>query len=239
MPPSAVKDVRNWCRDKFGKKWWDVDPVIKKERMSNARKVLSGKPPNLPESAVAPEPEPKPKQLNPLKKVYRLYINDEEEGRTSKMWEVDAAACMGPEVEFKKLSKKEEAHGPGFWSVYLFGRSQYSEEELEEEEEDEDEGSQIWLGSHPIPGYGDKVHYGHVKKTDDYTDVANTLLSMEHGFGTYTEEGGFMHGCVHPIDNDHLVIEKSIWTHGLKPEMRERLLRDSFAKTVYIADTWF
>lgn len=181
-------------------------------------------------------PAKKAKKKKPLKKVYRLRINDEEEGRTSKMWEVDAAACIGPEVKYKKLFDKQEAHGPGFWSVYLFGRSRFSEDELEEEE---DEGSHIWLGSHPIPGYGDKVHYGHVKKGDTKEHVAQTLLSMEHGFGTYTEEGGFMHGCVHTIDNKHLVIEKSIWENALKTETRERLLRDSFAETIYIADTWF
>jgi hypothetical protein len=35
------------------------------------------------------------------------------------------------------------------------------------------------------------------------------------------------------------VIEKSIWENDTKPETRERLLRDSFAETLYIADTWF
>jgi hypothetical protein len=228
-----TKDVRARCRAKHGAKWWDVGKEIKKKRMDDARLDLR----------MAEEQKKGQKaeqEKKPLKKVYRLRINDEEEGRTSKMWEVDAQACIGPKVEFKKLSEKEEARGPGFWSVYLFSRSQFSEEELEEEEEeDDDEGSQIWLGSHPIPGYGDKVHYGHVKKGDNDEDVAQTLLSMEHGFGTYTEEGGFMHGCEHPIDNKHLVIEKSIWENDLKPETRERLLRDSFAKTIYIADTWF
>ena len=229
----CAKNLRNWCRERFGKNWWDVDKAIKKERMSNARVALGGAP-------TKPKSKPKPKQQNPLKKVYRLYINDEEEGRTSRMWEVDAAACIGTEVEYKKRSKKEDAHGPGFWSVYLFSRSQFSEDELELEEElEEDEGSHIWLGSHPIPGYGDKVHYGHVKKGDTFNDVANTLLTMENGFGAYTEEGGFMDGCVHTIDNKHLVIEKSIWENDLKPEIRERLLRDSFAETIYIADTWF
>lgn len=249
-----IKDVRARCREKHGATWWDVDKETKKKRMDDAR--LDLRKAELAQKAEEEEeggglvsdedaplrfpPEKKAKKQNPLKKVYRLYINDEEEGRTSRMWEVDAEACIGTEVEYKKRSKKEDAHGPGFWSVYLFSRSQFSEDELElEEEEEGDESSHIWLGSHPIPGYGDKVHYGCVKKGDTCEDVAQTLLSMTNGFGAYTEEGGFMDGCVHTIDNKHLVIQKSVWENDLKPETRERLLRDSFAETLYIADTWF
>jgi len=249
-----IKDVRTRCREKHGAKWWDVDKETKKKRMDDARldlrkaelaqkaegegKEESGVLVSDEDAPLRFPPEKKAKKKNPLKKVYRLRINDEEEGRTSKMWEVDAAACIG--VKYKKLFEKQDAHGPGFWSVYLFSRSQFSEDELElEEEEEGNESSHIWLGSHPIPGYGDKVHYGHVKKGDTCEDIAQTLLSMTNGFGTYTEEGGFMDGCVHTIDNNHLVIEKNIWENDLKPETRERLLRDSFAKTLYIADTWF
>ena len=233
-----IKDVRARCRAKHGAKWWDVDKGIKKKRLEDARLDLARKAGDE-DAPLRFPPEKKAKKQNPLKKVYRLRINDEEEGRTSKMWEVDAQACIGPEVKYKKRSEKEDERGPGFWSVYLFSRSQFSEDELELEEEEGDESSHIWLGSHPIPGYGDKVHYGCVKKGDTCNDVANTLLSMEDGFGAYTEEGGFMSGCVHTIDNRHLVIEKSIWENDLKPETRERLLRDSFAETLYIADTWF
>ena len=235
-----IKDVREQCRAKHGADWWNVSKEIKKKRMDDARLHLRTVDQKIAEKkAAAPKPKEEEEQ-NPLKDVYRLRINDEEEGRTSKMWKVDAAACIGPKVEYKKLSEKEEARGPGFWSVYLFHRSQFSEDELDEyEEEDEDEGLDKWLGSHPVPGYGDKVHYGWVKKGDTFNDIANTLLTMKNGFGVYTEEGGFMHGCEHPIDNDHLVIEKSVWENALKPDTRERLLRDSFAETIYIADTWF
>ena len=34
------KDVRAWCRSKFGISWWDVEPELKKERMKEARMVL-------------------------------------------------------------------------------------------------------------------------------------------------------------------------------------------------------
>ena len=38
--PITKKEVRAWCRNEYGTDWWTVDPVVKKERMLKAKKIL-------------------------------------------------------------------------------------------------------------------------------------------------------------------------------------------------------
>ena len=34
------KEARAWCRQEYGKDWWDVAPLVKKERMVKAKEAL-------------------------------------------------------------------------------------------------------------------------------------------------------------------------------------------------------
>jgi len=218
MPPPAVKDVRNWCRDKFGSKWWDVDKSIKKERMSNARRVLSGKPPNLPESAVAPKPEPEPKQPNPFKRTYLLkmrwsYSNEQTVERITPL---NPATCIGKGATFKTTGPRVEGGAGG--ALYLLSKScfQYDYEDSEvEEEEDEN----IYFGEHPLPGYGGSDQIRDFAKEGDTSDVLGQKL-------------------VHYELDCPLVIDQGLWA-GMNPATQEAILRDSSAKFVFICDAQF
>ena len=212
----AVKDVRNWCRDKFGAKWWDVDKAIKKERMSNARKALSGKPPNLPESAVAPKP--KPKQPNPFKQTYLLkmrwsYSNEETVERITPL---DPATCIGKEATFKKTGPREQGGAGG--ALYLLSTScftyDYEESEIEDEEDDG-----IYFGEHPLPGYGSSDRIPGLVEKGDTTDMLGQKLVRYNM-------------C------DALVIDQVLWA-GMKPATQEAILRDSSATLVFLGDVQF
>ena len=212
----AVKDVRNWCRDKFGSKWWDVDKAIKKERMSNARKALSNKPPNLPESAVAPNPEPK--QPNPLKRTYLLkmrwsYSNEQTVERVTPL---DPATCIGKEATFKKTGPREQGSAGG--AVYLLSTScftfDYEESEVEDEEDDG-----IYFGEHPLPGYGGSDRIPGFVEKGDTSDMLGQKLVRYNLYGP-------------------LVIDQGIWA-GMKPATQEAILRDSSATLVFLCDALF
>ena len=213
---TAVKDVRNWCRDKFGKNWWDVDKSIKKERMSNARKALADKPPNLPESAVAPKAEPEKRAPHPLKPTYLLRMKwcDESEETIEKRTRVDPASCIGSFATYKKIGKREELPTGG--GVYLMDTSCFSFdwEECDQEEEETD----YYVGAHPFPGYGGRESFGLVKKGDTAEMVCQKLLTYE--------------------DIDELMIHDTVWFQ-LSDRTQEALLRDSLAKEVYICNAAF
>ena len=213
----AVKDVRNWCRNKFGTKWWDVDKAIKKERMSNARKALSGKPPNLPESAEAPKP--KSKKPNPFKQTYLLkmrwsYSNEETVERITPL---DPATCIGKEATFKKTGPREEGGAGG--ALYLLSKScftyDFEDSEVEEEEEDET----IYFGEHPLPGYGGRDQIRDFAKEGDTSDVLGQKLVR------------------YELDCP-LVIDQVLWA-GMKPATQEAILRDSSATLVFLCDAQF
>lgn len=208
----AVKDVRNWCRDKFGAKWWDVDKAIKKERMSNARKALSGKPPNLPESAVAP------KQPNPFKKTYLLkmrwsYSNEETVERITPL---DPATCIGKEATFKKTGPREEG-GAGA-ALYLLSKSCFTYDNEDSEDEDiEDDG--IYFGEHPLPGHGSSDRIPGLVELGDTSDMLGQKL-------------------VRYKMTDALVIDQVFWA-GMKPATQEAILRNSSATLVFLCDALF
>ena len=40
MATPTLKDVRAYCREKYGKDWWDIDKKIKNARKAEARRAL-------------------------------------------------------------------------------------------------------------------------------------------------------------------------------------------------------
>jgi predicted SprT family Zn-dependent metalloprotease len=53
---SQSDQIRNLCREKYGSKWWDVSPELKKKRKEEAKKALAKPKPNPPK----PKPSPVP-----------------------------------------------------------------------------------------------------------------------------------------------------------------------------------
>ena len=214
----AVKDVRNWCRDKFGAKWWDVDKAIKKERMSNARKALSNKPPNLPESAVAPEPKPEPKQPNPFKRTYlhKMRWSYSNEQTVERITLLDPATCIGKEATFKKTGPRVEGGAGG--ALYLLRKSCFTYD-FEDSEVEEEEDENIYFGEHPLPGYGGSDQIRDFAKEGDTSDVLGQKLLR------------------YKLDCP-LVIDQGLWA-GMNPATQEAILRDSSATLVFLCDALF
>lgn len=217
-----ARDVRNWCRSRFGKEWWNVDKAIKKERMANARRALANLPPNLPESAVAmaaaPAPEPASRPPNPLKRTYLLkmrwsYSNEETVERITPL---DPATCIGREATFKKTGPREQGGAGG--ALYLLSKScfnnDYEDSEVEEEEHDG-----IYFGEHPLPGYGGSDQIRDFAKEGDTSDMLGQKLV------------GYKLDCP-------LVIDQVLWA-GMKPATQEAILRDSSAWFVFLCDAQF
>ena len=150
-------------------------------------------------------------------------MGNEEEGEESRCFKAKATACI--KGNLVPISKEKACSDPPFWAVWFFGPNKY----------DDEEDQNIYVGSHPCPGYGDKYDYGFVQPGSTPEQVAQTLLKMENGIGDFIQEGGFGHGEHFPIQDHILVIEEDIWLQITRPT-RERLLRDSFAETIYIAN---
>ena len=155
------KDVRNWCRDKFGKDWWNVDKAIKRERKANARKVLSDKP---------PQSSPNPFKRTYLLKMRWSYSNEETVERITPL---DPATCIGKGATFKKTGPREEGGAGG--ALYLLSKScfhyDYEDSEVEEEEDET-----IYFGEHPLPGYGGSDQIRDFAKEGDTSDVLGQKL---------------------------------------------------------------
>jgi len=218
-----ARDVRNWCRSRFGKEWWNVDKAIKKERMANARRALANLPPNLPESAVAPAaaapaPEPESRPPNPLKRTYLLkmrwsYSNEETVERITPL---DPATCIGKEATFKKTGPREQGGAGG--ALYLLRKSCFAYD-YEDSEVEEEEDENIYFGEHPFPGYGGSDQIRDFAKEGDTSDVLGQKL-------------------VHYDLDCPLVIDQGLWA-GMTPATQEAILRDSSAWSVYLCDAQF
>jgi hypothetical protein len=226
-----ARDVRTWCRTRFGKEWWNVDKAIKKERMANARRALtepnSPNSPNLPESPNSPESaaamaaalalelgpvQPSP---NPLKRTYLLkmrwsYSNEQTVERVTP---VDPATCIGKEATFKKIGPRERGGAGG--AVYLLSTSCFTFDYEESEVEDEEDHG-IYFGEHPLPGV-DRFP-GFVKKGDT-ADMLGQKLARFNLCGP-------------------LVIDEVFWA-AMKPATQEAILRDSSATRVFLCDAQF
>jgi|TARA_B110000116_G_C16728640_1_gene532642 hypothetical protein len=164
-----VKDVRNWCREKFGKHWWDVDKTIKKERMSHAHKALADKLPSSPVLSKKVKRAP-----NPLKPTYKLLMrwsfSNEVcvETRTS----VDPATCIGSSATYNKIGKCEKL--PTCGGVYLMDTSCFGFDW-----EDCDVEEDLYFGNHPFPGYGDRENFNLVKMGDTVEMVAQKIQTYK------------------------------------------------------------
>ena len=80
-------------------------------------------------------------------------------------------------------------------------------------------------------------HYGPsvADHGDDAEAVAQKLLALKNGFSTFTWNHAYEGDIETPIRSDQLVITRTVWMK-LSPRTRERLLRDSFAETIYISE---
>ena len=165
---APTKDVRSWCRDRFGNTWWDVDKSIKKERMSNARKALADESPNLPETAVVP---------NPLKPTYllRMRWDHANEDSVEKRTRVDPGTCIGAGATYTTIGKREPMRSAG--GVYLMGASCFDNCGWGDDEEEEE--TDYYVGGHPFPGDGERDSFGLVNKDDTAEMVGQTLLTYE------------------------------------------------------------
>jgi len=56
---SQSDQIRKFCREKYGSKWWDVSPELKKKRKEEAKKAVAKRKPN------PPKPKPKPNPVAP------------------------------------------------------------------------------------------------------------------------------------------------------------------------------
>ena len=219
---TTERDVRNWCRDRFGKDWWNVDKAIKRERKANARRALANKSPNLSESAMAAAPaseqELPQSSPNPFKRTYLLkmrwsYSNEETVERITPL---DPATCIGKGAAFKKTGPREEGGAGG--AVYLLSKSCFNND-FEDSEVEEEEDEDIYFGEHPLPGYGGSDRIRDFAKEGDTSDVLGQKLLR------------------YKLDCP-LVIDQVLWA-GMQPATQEAVLRDSSAWFVFLCDAQF
>lgn len=219
-----ARDVRNWCRSRFGKEWWNVDKAIKKERMANARRALANLPPNLPESAVAaaaPAPEPESRLPNPFKPTYLLKMrwSYSNEQTVERITPIDPAMCIDPREKsepYRKIGPREEGGAGG--ALYLLSKSCFNND-YEDSEVEEGEDENIYFGEHPFPGYGGSDQIRDFAKEGDTSDVLGQKLVR------------------YKLDCP-LVIDQGLWA-GMTPATQEAILRDSSAISVYLCDAQF
>lgn len=214
------KEVNAWCRQKFGNDWWNVDKSIKKERQANARKVLSDKLPNLPESAVGTSPNVETKKNNkpnPFKTTYLLRMRIQEDWNNETRTRLDPSTCIGPKATYEPIGKREKNILLNYGGLYLFDTTDWDFEYDWEEEMDE-RGIHVYFGHHPFPNDGAEMFEG-VKIGDTEDEILQKVLNMK-------------------LKNDTLVVHNYIWFQ-LTPATREAILRDSLAKEVYICDIEF
>ena len=158
---TTEKEVRNWCRENFGKDWWNVDKGIKRERKANARKVLSDKP---------PQSSPNPFKRTYLLKMRWSYSNEETVERITPL---DPATCIGKGATFKKTGPREEGGAGG--ALYLLSKSCFNND-FEDSEVEEEEDENIYFGEHPLPGYGGSDRIRDLAKEGDTSDVLGQKL---------------------------------------------------------------
>lgn len=213
MPPVTKKDLRTWCRTKYGTEWYTDEKLA---RLAEARGALG-----------APERAAKP---NPLKTVYHWYEGDPDACSPhdeDRFYKLKASACV--KGEFLQASKNLKNHKrPPYWGVHWRGPWN--------DHPDADRHNLPWVGSDFCEAaYDSEHHYG--PTVADYGDsaeaVAGKLLALKDGLGTYTYNDPYSGDVDFPIRNDVMIISRDVWLE-LSPATRERLLRDSFAETIYI-----
>jgi hypothetical protein len=201
------KNVREYCRNKYGKDWWNVPPAIKKKRKAEANKAL-GAAGNA-----------------PFKRVHRISLQPYgDDGVVHYAAMVKPESCLdgGDGPKYAPLEKKHKKVDIGFWAVHFdFTDPNFSDE--------------IWVGSDLNPTYGDCARYWDAS-ADDTPDTVALRLIESGGIGTYTEPDGFDKGSTHEVDNSKLVVSQLLWEQISAP-VRERFLREVFAEDVYITLT--
>lgn len=214
------KEVNAWCRRKFGNDWWNVDKSIKKERQANARKALSNKPANLPESAVETFPNvetEKKNEPNPFKTTYLLRMRIRDDWNIETRTKLDPSTCIGPKATYEPTGKPEKNILLNYGGLYLLDTTDW-DFGFDCEEEMDERGIHVYFGHHPFPYDGAEMLEG-VKIGDTEDEIVQKVLNMK-------------------LKNDTLVIHNYIWFQ-LTPATREAVLRDSLAKEVYICDIEF
>lgn len=213
MPPVTTKDLRTWCRTKYGAEWWNTDD--KASRLAEARAALG-----------APERAAKP---NPLKTVYHWYKGDPDcyaPHDEDRFYKLKASACI--KGDFVQASKNLKNHQrPHYWAFHWHGPCH----------NDPDFHDRHFVGSGFCEADDGPYHYGPsvADHGDDAEAVAQKLLALKNGFSTFTWNHAYEGDIETPIRSDQLVITRTVWMK-LLPRTRERLLRDSFAETIYISE---
>ncbi len=222
MPKSCKKDARDWCRTKYGTDWHAVDPPIRKQRLAEAHAALGDAP-------------AKPAKQNPLKPVFQWYEGDpdayspHDEDRIYKLKPL--ALIQGQFVQASKNLWGHPNHPRPPYACFHWRGGARSDDSP-----DVARCRRPWVGTDFCDyAYESEQHFG--PTVADYGDspetVAEKLLALEHGLRSYTFFDPYMGHVETPVDNDVLVISNLVWRE-LSPRTRERLLRDSFAKTIYI-----
>ena len=210
MPPIPAKDVRTWCRTKYGIEWWKSDDKL--ARMAEARAALGGA----------------PAKQNPLKPVYHWYEGDPDAyapHNKDRFYKLKASACV--KGEFVQASKNLKNHKrPPYWGIHWRGPWK----------DHPDRHNLPWVGTDFCEyAYDAEHHYGPTVADhgDSAETVAGKLLALKDGLGTYTYNDPYSGDVDFPVRNDVMIICRDVWLE-LSPATRERLLRDSFAETIYI-----
>ena len=232
------KEIREWCQNKYGKDWWNVDPLIKKARLDEAKKAL--------DKPYAKKPAMKAgngaklcanKGIEQTKPVYYMrYIpppDDEDEDEDDdesgvEDWIAEVPPLVAVTNTFNKYlfydDNKIKFEGNNYaqwWSVWIY---------------DHWDGD-IMLGTTPFVS-----HCGDDQSCYDSTDglsAADVLLLLckdgkwENKFGPYTEPG--FHPGPFEIDNTTVIVGEKLWGR-VSQEIRARFLRECFAKRVLILD---
>ena len=192
---TTERDVRNWCRDRFGKDWWNVDKAIKRERKANARRALANNSPQSPP--------------NPFKRTYLLkmrwsYSNEETVERITPL---DPATCIGKKAAFKKTGPREEGGAGG--ALYLLSKScfhyDYEDSEVEEEEDET-----IYFGEHPFPGYGGSDQIRDFAKEGDTSDVLGQKL-LRYKLDCPLVIGQGLWAGMNPATQEAILRDSSAW----------------------------
>ena len=216
MPgPITTKDLRTWCRNKYGLEWWKSDD--KPARLAEARVALGGV--SAPRAA-----------QNPLKPVYHWYEGDPDSYGVhleDRFYKLKASACI--KGEFLQASKNLKNHKrPPYWGIHWRGPCN--------DHPDGDRHGLPWVGTDFCEwAYDGEHHYGptFADYGDSAEEVAEKLLALKDGLGTYSCYDPYAGYIEFPIRDDVMSICRDVWLE-LSPATRERLLRDSFAETIYI-----
>ena len=223
------KEIREWCQNKYGKDWWDVDPVIKKARLDEAKKALNkpyAKKPSMRAGNSATLCANKGiEQMKPVYFMRRLDAEDDDEDWMVAVPPLVAVTNTFGEYVFDDCNKVkfEDNKHADWWSVWIY---------------DSWDGD-IMMGTTPyVANTGDdRACYDNVDGLNA-TDVLLLLCKdgkWAKGFGPYVEDGGFDHGESFDIDNKNVIVDAKIWSR-VSQEIRARFLRECFAKRVFILD---